>query len=373
MILHIVPDEKFIDFAYNEFEKVASTKFLVLSESTSKKFKYINSPNIEKISTTELLSPIFINTLQNYEFIVLHQLDHYKARLVLNAPVNIIFVWLGWGFDYYSFIAGDNRNLLLPKTKVLWVKQNFLIFLKNIIKKIIFYKTLQQKALNKIHYFAPVLPNEYELVKNSVKNFNAKYVPFSYGNLDDMLKGIHLDLEVRPNILLGNSASYTNNHIEAIEMISQFNLGDRRIITPLSYGDEKYKQYIKKYAYLQLKDNFMPLDTFMDKEEYHKLVSSCSIVIMNHIRQQALGNIITMMYLGAKIYLDSRNPIYTFLSENGAFIYDINDFVPGNSNALKTLTVIEVSINQKLLRTYWGVDAVNKKVLELVQTVRDNL
>ena len=167
MILHIAPDEKFIDFAYEEFEKVTSdNKFLVLSDSRSKKFKYIKSPHMTKISSDELLNPNFISKLHKYEFIVLHILDHYKAQLVLNASSSgVKFVWLGWGLDYYSFIVGNKDKLLLPKTKLLWKKQNFKTVIKNHIKKIIFHKSTQLNALKRINYFAPIIPNEYELVK----------------------------------------------------------------------------------------------------------------------------------------------------------------------------------------------------------------
>ena len=39
------------------------------------------------------------------------------------------------------------------------------------------------------------------------------------------------------NILIGNSATETNNHIEVLDLLSKFKNEDIKIYVPLSYGD----------------------------------------------------------------------------------------------------------------------------------------
>ena len=47
------------------------------------------------------------------------------------------------------------------------------------------------------------------------------------------------------NILIGNSADPSNNHIDIFEKIKNFNFKNKKIIVPLSYP-ENYEYYIAK-------------------------------------------------------------------------------------------------------------------------------
>lgn len=373
MILHLVPDEKFIDFAFNEFEKVISgNKFLVITDSDSGDFKYIKSKNIEKVSAEKIKSKAFISSLQDYEFVVLHYLDKLKTELVLSAPKGVKFVWLGWGADFYHHITGSNQNLYLSKTKNLWQSKNKFTRIKNKVSKLILYKKKYLKAVCKIDFFAPILPNEYGLLKKSIRCFVARYVPFSYGSLDELLLGLNECKVMGGNILLGNSASYANNHIEAIDILAKLNLGHCNVITPLSYGDEEYRDYIAEYGKTRLNDNFKPITDFMDKHEYHQLISSCSIVIMNHLRQQGMGNIVTMMYLGAKIYLNANNPVFEFFKKEGAHVYSIEELTIGNTMVFESLSSEQIAVNRAILEKNWSAVAVENKIRDLIRIVREN-
>jgi hypothetical protein len=55
----------------------------------------------------------------------------------------------------------------------------------------------------------------------------------------------------------------------------------------------------------------MPLTDYLD------LVSSCSYQVMNHIRQQGVGNILIMLYLGAMVFLLQENPCLSYFKEHG--------------------------------------------------------
>ena len=57
---------------------------------------------------------------------------------------------------------------------------------------------------------------------------------------------------------------------------------------PLSYGDEKYRDWLRK----QINDNdVVQLFDFMPKNEYFEIVNNCSYALFGSIRQQAIGNI----------------------------------------------------------------------------------
>ncbi len=374
MILHIVPDNKFIDMAYNMFEKASpnNNKFMVVTRQ--KEFKYIKTTPITKVVRDKFLSNEFAQSLNNYEFIVLHTLSDMAKKLILNANETTKFIWIGWGFDYYCY---SDKELL--KEKTLQLKNNLIkskdFFGKNILRKIkkfakyaSVYKGIEdtEKIFNKIDYFAPVLYEDYLLIQKQFKNFNPLYLDWNYGTLENDL--IHEDLIISAdNILLGNSASFENNHIEAIDMLKKLDLNKKKIICPLSYGLREYADSVIKYGNKNFGMKFNPLLDFMKIEEYNKVISSCSIVVMNHFRQQAMGNIIVMMYFGAKIFLNKENIIYDFLKNNDAIIFSMEELTSKSINI--RLSEEEIDKNREIIRNYWGIDIMRTKTKELILTM----
>lgn len=130
---------------------------------------------------------------------------------------------------------------------------------------------------------------------------------------------IHSDAK---NILLGNSSTPTNNHIEAIDRLAKLDLTGRKVIVPLAYGDLVYREFILKYGREKLGDNFVPLFEFMPHEEYCQLLSSCGVVIMNHLRQQGVGNILIALMSGAKVFLNNT-PVYQGLTRWGVAVEEM--------------------------------------------------
>ena len=133
------------------------------------------------------------------------------------------------------------------------------------------------------------------------------------------------------NILLGNSGSIMNNHIEAFDILKKEEIGDKKIIVPLSYGDSEYTKTIIKKGKEIFGDKFIPLTKFIPREEYNKITLSCSIVFMNHYRQQAMGNILTAIWLGSKVYMNNSTTSYKYLSRIGIKINSIQDLQQGKS------------------------------------------
>ena len=82
-------------------------------------------------------------------------------------------------------------------------------------------------------------------------------------------------------------------------------VGDKHDFTQLQHPD--FFKYQMEQVHAHQNNLFMPdVKTEMDKLEW------CDTLIFNHIRQQGVGNIITLGYLGAKIYLNKKSPVFEF-------------------------------------------------------------
>lgn len=374
-ILHIAPDEKFIDSAYEIFESVAPScnKFLIFPYS--KKLKYIKKTPVEFINIFSLKNPFFMKSLEKYDIVVLHSLNLFNQEVIAHASPSLKFVWVGMGYDYYDIIYEDNESLYQEKTKDI-VKNLNINRKKNSnllgqLSKRLFYKDFSKKTIiEKIDFFAPVLDNEYDMVASKFSSYFPDYIDWNYGNATTIIEGKIKQNEVNGNnILVGNSATPTCNHLEVFEFLKTQNLSGKKIICPLSYGDFEYANILRKKGRAYFGDDFLSVDEYMPYENYLSIISSCSNVIMNHHRQQGVGNILVMLYMGAKIFLNNINPLYVFYKEKGMIIFTTDEL--WNDSSLLDLHLSEEDIekNRQILKLTFGEKLILNKTEDLIKKV----
>ncbi|QYJ83757.1 TDP-N-acetylfucosamine:lipid II N-acetylfucosaminyltransferase [Shewanella aegiceratis] len=354
-VLHLAVDEKFIDMGLESFDQVGLENDLIVF--SDQKLKYIKRSNVKLMSRKELSSINLKNIIAQYKVVILHSLFSFS----INFPRHVTVVWIGFGYDYYDLILPFHKTLL-PKTKKhLLSKFKLIPFLKSFFYILNFRLNGNVKrVINRVDYFCPVLFEEYELITSNYKQFNPKFLDWNYGNLEDTLvKGL-MDRRVNgTNIMIGNSASATNNHFDIVEKISKRNLGNNKVIMPLSYGDRNYASCVKNLCVKRFGNKFVPLESFLPIDDYIEIQCSCSIVIMNHVRQQALGNIITALYLGAKVFLMESNPIFEYLKRNGLILFSISELEEHDLESI--LSGEKMEINRMALRRMWSRDIMRNK------------
>ena len=99
-ILHIVPDDKFIDYAIDTFNQTSSIN-TYMSIDAVESFTYIKSHAAEvQILSKETLLPFILNS--GYHLVAFHTLPRDKYELALQIPKHIKVLWLSWGYDLYS-------------------------------------------------------------------------------------------------------------------------------------------------------------------------------------------------------------------------------------------------------------------------------
>jgi hypothetical protein len=300
--------------------------------------------------------------------------------MISQAPAHVVVAWSGWGADFYHLLPGGENALLGPKTREIArrmsmkaASQHPLAFAKWLLRSVrreYVRHTQLLPALKRIELFSAPIQDDYVLLKSALgKCFPALYGQINYGSVEQTfaIGGAAL---CGQDILVGNSASLTNNHVEAFLQLAKHDLSGRKVVVPLSYGDPAYREVILKYGSKILGEHFDPVINFMPLAEYNKRISRCSVVVMNHRRQQALGNIGTLVYKGAKLFLDERNVVYKFMQRRGAHVFSTSMLENDGNSIFSSLTDDQKRDNRRALEDYWGQDTVNKNAVEFIATLK---
>ncbi len=379
MNLHIAPDDKFLDY-FIATQKVVTqsvNKYIVYSEK-----ELIFTKSKADVEVTKLYSQEFwelVGDFNQYKNIFIHYFDNYLADFVLKTPKNITIIWCFWGADAF-YLPKIDKNAYLPKTKE-YIKNLF----PNTFKKMKWawkpwnlyyeYKTYKEsieytrnhiKAMKRINYFAHYLKEDYNILKQNYP-LCAKFIDFNYATIEEMVS--NKDMFEGKNILLGNSANMTNNHIESIDYLKNVELDIIKVICPLSYSvKEEYVSYIKKYGQESLGGAFVPLIDFIEKTEYDILLKSCQFAIMNHIRSQAAGNIVALLYRGTTIYMHPKSTLFHFLKNNGLIVRSVQELV---EKGLEAITLTEMENNRRKIQQLFGKKVVQDKYTHIFDTLEN--
>lgn len=108
---------------------------------------------------------------------------------------------------------------------------------------------------------------------------------------------------------------------------------------------------------------FMPIDDYMNK------ISSCGFVIMNHVRQQGVGNIISMLYMGAKVFIREENPTFIYLKRNGVTVFSVQELENNPQLLFSPLSQLEVVNNRTIVESLWSNSTLLKKTKKIIYTL----
>lgn len=154
-------------------------------------------------------------------------------------------------------------------------------------------------------------------------------------------------------ILLGNSDTPTNNHLEAFDLLKKFKDDNIKIYCPLSYHKKEYAYFIAKKGEEFFGDKFIPILDFLPVEKYYEMINDVDICFMNHNRTQAAGNILVLIKTGAKIFINSKSTIYKLCKNLGIKVYATDDILNLSFEELQKNQEKDISLkNYKLFKDY---------------------
>lgn len=360
MNLHILPDSKFSNTFHDNLKEAGLLKNNRLIVRTKKeKLSYVTGD----IPFAPLYSSKFddlAGDISSYDRVFIHQFSPLMYRWVTSHTFKELN-WMIWGTDLYNlpFVEQDFYEAITKK----FIKNHsslngFLYLLKVYLTNMPFRK----KAYSKVDFILTWMQSEFEFAKKCITELRADHRFFFYENQLPYEALDSMNISDKDNggmlkLIVGNSGTPTNNHLDVIKRISESGIR-ADLYVPLTYGDKTYIQFIKRNISFYKNGRIELIEEFMAFDEYVRFLSEADALVMNHIRPQGYGNILMMMYLGKPVFMNDKNLSLPDLDRAGLSYQLISDL---KNTASKTSTinnrdnVLRLLSHETLVATYRGL------------------
>lgn len=271
-----------------------------------------------------------LKQLHSVRKVMLHGLFNIRVVLVLALCPWVLpkCYWIIWGGDLYQFRKATNN----------W---------RSRIKE-----ALRRFVIRRVGHLVTYIEGDVELARQwyGAKGTHHECIMYLSNVVDPkmMAKSGPVSGHEGWNILLGNSADPSNNHIEALERLLPFKDQAIKIYAPLSYGDQTHAKKVINQGKAWFGDKFLPMTDFMPFEQYLEFLKSLDIAIFNHQRQQAMGNTITLLGMGKTVFMRSDVSHWRFLKGLGVKLNDVEKL------ELCRLVPDEAKENAHVVRSYFS-------------------
>jgi dTDP-N-acetylfucosamine:lipid II N-acetylfucosaminyltransferase len=320
------------------------------------------------LSDSAALSQV-LHSESDWEGVVVHGLPFEIADTLLSAiPQAYSIAWYVWGFEAYESWPRLSSQLLMPETRRVsrrlagpawkrWVTGSPWLARRR-------ERTISRVASRYDYCVAP-FHEEHDLFIETGILRSTKFHWGSYGSLKDYVD-VHEGIGAGEDIQLGNSASLTNNHLDALPWLCGSAAGSRQVVVPLTYGDRRYRDVVVAAGRECLGSRFSPLVDFVEREDYVRMLHACGHVVMNHHRQQAVGNILASLWRGARLYMNDTT-VCRALKRQGFEVKMIEEvFGRAEVSALPPCTSAQASRHRELLGEHLYVGKVLAETNDLL-------
>ncbi|RFS18732.1 hypothetical protein DVR12_27190 [Chitinophaga silvatica] len=346
MNYHLMVDDKFINDFITDAEKAAPGNNTYIIDTTKDKCRFVQSdlPLFVPFYTSRFAAILKSITAKDKVFI--HWASDQAIKAVLALPPDVVVSMFFWGGDIVEipvsrfktttfgplslqyFQKNEERpkvkwNPKRPKRLLTTFAQRYLNY-NGVEKEIIRTRELFFKRLNFFFNWSYI---DYQWVLRHYTTSAAyKYFYYNFNPKPSAEEQQFLNAPKNnqvTTILVGNSDTSSNNHLEALQALSVYKDQHIKLVIPLSYGNKEYGDLIEKEAISIFgKDKVTTIRGFMERSKYYELLSTVDVAVMYHFRTQAAGNTLALLYRGKKVFIHSNSTTYEFLKTNDITIYD---------------------------------------------------
>ncbi|RZD21670.1 TDP-N-acetylfucosamine:lipid II N-acetylfucosaminyltransferase [Pseudoalteromonas sp. MEBiC 03485] len=191
---------------------------------------------------------------------------------------------------------------------------------------------------------------------------NVKVLPYPLIGMKVEQDREQLTSEKPLKILVGNSASASNNHIDALNKLAHLANENIEIIMPLNYGGEQsYIDEVVKHATTLFGDKFIAITEMLNKQDYDKLLNDVHLTVFAQHRQQGLYVAYAMLLMGKPMFLLSDTSSYNYLTELGFEIYKTDEVASMSYSELNNLISKDNNRNPDLMNQHFTEQALAPK------------
>ncbi|MBU2695119.1 TDP-N-acetylfucosamine:lipid II N-acetylfucosaminyltransferase [Pimelobacter sp. 30-1] len=379
-ILHIGFDSHFVDYLVARFEQQqpGANELIVVSHTEpAERERAFAGPRTWLQPRAEHVVEVQEKAAA-VDVVVVHAMTEFAALVCAELPSGVLLVWSGFGYDYYVGesgvdLVGERTLALVQRTSggrqpdrngklvLEWERARLEPLAVDFVR---------QRAAARADYFSAPIDADLHVFARAFPGFAGEYRQLNYGDLASMAPTRDA-VVTGDDILVGNSASWANNHLEAFRLLAKADLGDRRVVVPLTYGDDAYRDAVLAAGRRKLGERFHPLVDHLPIQEYLTLLGSCGVVLFNHRRQQGVGNIVAALQQGAHVYLDRRNPLFGWLRDRDVVVQPpraLLDQVP-----VGPVPDEQLDHNRRVLAETWSEDRVEANLRSLLEELEARL
>lgn len=342
-VLHIVPDDKFWKPVLAIFNRIEVENEYVSILEDNEQLLYIDSDQIVPITEEDATS---LWKRSDVDIYVFHSIPVKNYDRILSVGKDKTVIVVSWGYDIYYSQNGCPPLLPLTLYKPLTIRLMnrmervpFWTAIKRCVKRMVYceksrkyseakkrWQTItqqkQRKAIDRVDYWATILPNEYEMLKDNL-GMQARYLPFHYSGTSRATKYPRIDTNKACDILIGNSADPSNNHIDVIDLLRKRGIKNK-LYLPMAYDDDVYRSHVSKYLIKHSIESEIQQE-LLSPSDYREKLLNCRAAVFGHIRQQAIGNIVICMRSGIKVFLFKDSVAYKFFKSIGSYVFSIEE------------------------------------------------
>jgi hypothetical protein len=376
-IVHLSNDEKFVPLAQSLFEEAfpGRNRYL-LARVRHGAMRYVTpAPEVSYHRSFYFRMPWIARDLAAADCVVVHLMSSRFAPALRHVRPDCLVVWLAGGGDYMDLLEPALGSLMLPRTAELLRTVEGAArpdALDSLGVRLRAWRGARPpstwRALSKPPAVVSVAqridvfsanPADAALLRDALPSLRARLHVIPSFTVEDVFAA-GAQAMAGPDVLLGNSATPTNNHLEALELLRGRVPPGGQVVAPLSYGKAPvgYASAVAEAGRALLGERFEPLTDWMPIAAYNARIAGCGFVFMNHRRQQAVGNISAAFYRGASVYMRRENPLFGFFADLGLTLQAIETLEADAAAPLVALSAQQQLRNRVAIEARYGRERV---------------
>lgn len=336
-ILHLISDHQVIERALDFYDKVfPDQNEVIIFPDFPGELKFIkkrkDNPIVDYSNYKEVAG--------NYDFtdvkyVISHYMSPQKIEFIKCIPQNIHVCWEIYGGDFYNqFLVHYGFKLFYTnpeqfKKYGFWRMHFPILF--SIAMEITGHRNASILKRRKLFRYITQRTNSLGVCSMGDKELLERYSGKTFPavevlnfSLKDTLGALYEgEFSNGTNIMVGNSASFSNNHLYVLKYLKEL-YPENTILLPCAYGgNSRYKNLICEEYTNAFCEKLQVIVDYLPLHQYNKMFMSTGIMIMSSWRQESWGNIFTGLYLGIKVYMSENNSFFHYLKNIGFLVFSL--------------------------------------------------